>query len=114
VVFLVLYNVPHLAFRVRGIEVGAAKGPGGATEVTGAGLKRAVRWMRALVAFGVGIAAALAVRGAGGIEVWKLAVVILFFALAYVGVRARVPATLMAAVGAVACLLLLMFGLNGG
>ncbi len=113
-VLLVIYNVPHLVLRTRGIGVGAAAGPAGAGELTGPGLRATVRWTRALAAFTVGLILARAVAVGGAVEPWRVLAVGLFFALAYAAGRARVPATLVALGGAAAGVVLLLTGLNGG
>ncbi len=113
-VLLVIYNVPHLVLKTRGIGVGAAAGPTGAAELLGPGLRAAVRWTRALAAFAVGLILARVVAAGGAVEPWKVLAVILFFALAYAAARARVPGTLVAFGGAVGGVVLLLAGLNGG
>jgi mannose/fructose/N-acetylgalactosamine-specific phosphotransferase system component IID len=111
---LVVYNVPHLIFRVRGVGVGAVAGPAGARELLGSGLRAAVRWTRALVAFGVGLILARAVAVGGVVEPWRVLAAGLFFVFAYAAARARVPATVVAFGGAAVGLVLLLTGLNGG
>lgn len=111
---LVVYDVPCLALRVRGIAVGASEGPSGAREVLGTSLRGAVRWLRALTAFVLGLLAAEAVRDGGGFEPWRLIAVCLFFGLAYLAVRSRVPATVVGLGGAVGGIVLMMTVLNGG
>ena len=113
-VLLAIYNVPHLSLRVRGIGVGAVAGPMGARELLGPGLRGAVRWTRALVAFAVGLILARAVAMGGVVEPWRILAVGLFFVSAYAAARARVPVTLVAFGGAVVGLVLLLTGLNGG
>ena len=110
-----MYGIPHLALKVRGTMVGAAAGPAGAREVTGSSLRNAVKWIRALAAFGVGLVLAGAVTGDRGvIEPWRLVVVALLAALSYVALRVRVPAMLVALGGAAGGVVLLLAGLNGG
>jgi PTS system mannose-specific IID component len=110
-----VYGVPHLVLKVRGIGVGAAAGPTGAREVLGPGLKGAVRWIRALAAFGVGlILAGTVTDGRGAVELWRLVVMVLFAALAYAASRVRIPAMLVALGGAAGGVVLLLAGLNGG
>jgi mannose/fructose/N-acetylgalactosamine-specific phosphotransferase system component IID len=111
---LVIYNVPQLVLRVRGIGVGAAAGPMGARELLGPGLKGVVRWTRALVAFAVGLILARAVGSGGALEPWRVLAAGLFFVFAYAAARARVPVTVVAFGGAAAGLVLLLTGLNGG
>lgn len=111
---LVIYNVPHLILRTRGLSVGAAAGPAGAGELTGRGLRATVRWMRALAAFAVGLILARTVAAGGAVEPWRVLAVGVFFVLAYAAARARVPATLVALGGAACGVVLLMIGLNGG
>jgi PTS system mannose-specific IID component len=111
---LVIYNVPHLVLRARGLSVGAAAGPAGAGEVTGPALRATVRWTRAVAAFTVGLILARAVAVGGAVEPWRILAVGLFFVLAYAAGRARVPATLVALGGAAAGVVLLLTGLNGG
>ena len=114
VALLVIYNVPHLILKTRGIGVGAAAGPAGAQELFGPGLRATVRWVRALAAFAVGLILARAVAVGGAVEPWRVLVVGVFFALAYAAARARVPATLVALGGAACGGVLLLAGLNGG
>jgi PTS system mannose-specific IID component len=111
---LVVYDVPCLAARVRGVAVGAEQGPSGAREVLGVSLRGAVRWLRALTAFVLGLLAAEAVRDGGAFEPWRLIAVCLFFGLAYLAVRFRVPATVVGLGGAVGGIVLMMTVLNGG
>jgi PTS system mannose-specific IID component len=103
---LVIYNVPHLVLRTRGLRVGAADGPAAAGDLTGPGLRAA--------AFTVGLILARAVAAGGAVEPWRVLAVGLFFVLAYAAGRARVPATLVALGGAAAGVVLLLTGLNGG
>jgi mannose/fructose/N-acetylgalactosamine-specific phosphotransferase system component IID len=109
-----IYGLPAVILRARGIEVGSSRGPSGSKEVLGRSLKSAVRGLRAGVAFGVGLIVAMAVRGSGGVELWKLAAAAAFLLLAWAGARARVPATVIGVAGATAGLLLVAAGLNGG
>ena len=111
---LVIYNVPHLSLRVRGIGVGALEGPAGARELLGPGFRGAVRWARALAAFVVGLILARCVAAGGAVEPWRVLAAGLFFVFAYVAARARVPATVVAFGGAAGGLVLLLTGLNGG
>jgi len=111
---LVIYNVPHLILRIRGLGVGASAGPAGAVELTGPGLRATVRWMRALAAFAVGLILARAVATGGAVEPWSILAAGLFFILSYAAARARVPATLVALGGAAGGVVLLLTGLNGG
>ncbi len=112
--FLVVYNVPHLVLRVRGLGAGASGGPSAAREVLGPRVREAVRWIRALGAFVTGLVLALAVRGGGAAEPWRMAAAGLFFVLAFVATRLRVPATVIGIGGAVGGFVLLLAGLNGG
>jgi mannose/fructose/N-acetylgalactosamine-specific phosphotransferase system component IID len=112
---IAVYGVPHVALKLRGIGVGAAAGPAGAREVLGPRLRAAVRWVRILLSFGVGMALAMAATGrAGTVEPWRLLTVFLFLALAYAATRVRVPATLIALGGAAGGIVLLVVGMNGG
>jgi PTS system mannose-specific IID component len=70
---LAVYNVPHLYFRIRGVLVGARLGPWGARELRGRGVRLATRALRGAAAFLAGMLVALAARGGGGIEPWRLA-----------------------------------------
>jgi mannose/fructose/N-acetylgalactosamine-specific phosphotransferase system component IID len=108
VAFLVIYNVPHLFFRARGIAVGAASGPAGAREVMGAGLRTSVAVVRSASAFAAGIVLALAVRGVGGVDPKRAVVAASLFVLAYVAVRLRIPLTLIGAAGAIGAAALLV------
>ena len=105
--FLVVYNVPHLVLRARGIAAGAAGGPSAAREVLGSRVRDAVRWIRALGAFVTGLVLAQAVRGGGAAEPWRMAAAGLFFVLAFVATRLRVPATVIGVGGAVGGFVLL-------
>ena len=110
-----VYAVPHVAFKMRGIRVGVTSGPTGSKEVLGQRLKGAVRWIRALTAFGAGLILARAVANDGGVvEPWRLLSMALFLVLAYAASRLRVPATLIALGGAAGGVVLLLAGLNGG
>lgn len=111
---LVIYNVPHLVLRVRGIRVGAAAGAAGAQELLGSRMRGAVRWTRSLAAFTVGLILARAVVVGGDVEPWRVLAAGLFFVFAYAAARAKVPATVVALGGAAAGFVLLLSGLNGG
>ncbi|MBN2564920.1 MAG: hypothetical protein JXB46_04340, partial [Candidatus Eisenbacteria bacterium] len=77
-------------------------------------VRTAVSIMRAGAAFVAGMLVALAARDGGAIQPWRLTAAVLFFALAYVSARLRVPATLVAIGGAVGGVVILATGLNGG
>jgi len=110
-----VYAAPHIALKMRGVGVGVASGPTGSKEVLGRRLKGAVRWIRALTAFGAGLVLARVVANDGGVvEPWRLLPMALFLVLAYAASRLRVPATLIALGGAAGGLVLLLTGLNGG
>lgn len=113
-VLLAIYNVPHLAFRFRGIAVGARAGPAGAREVLGPGLRRAVTAARHGTALVAGLVVGLAVGGSGGVEPWRLAVAGAFFVLAFVGVKARVPQTLIGLAAVAGGIVLMLSGAGGG
>jgi fructoselysine and glucoselysine-specific PTS system IID component len=109
-----LYNAPHVLFRVRGIQVGAERGPMGVAELSGRGVRTAVSVLRAGTAFVAGLLVALAARGSVGAEPWRLVAALLFFVLAYLAIRVRMPATLVAIGGAIGGTVILATGLNGG
>ena len=115
VALVVLYAVPHLAMKGRGIVVGSSLGPSGAREALGPGFKTAVRAVRAAAAFGAGLVLArAATTESGSLQPWRLVAVLLFLALAYVAHRVRIPATIVALGGAAGGVMLLLAGLNGG
>ncbi len=110
VALLVLYNVPHLSLRARGIAAGVALGPAAAREVLGPRFKKAVRVCRAAGAFTAGIVLAVAFRGSGDFEPWRLVASGGFFALAYAAARLGIPATVVGLAGAVGGLVLMVHG----
>jgi PTS system mannose-specific IID component len=114
VVLVVAYGVPHLVIKGRGLSVGASAGPSGAGEMLGGRVRSVVRVLRALAAFAGGVVLAGAVAGRGTFEPWRLAVVLVFLALAYVAHRVKIPATVVALGGAAGGVVLLLAGLNGG
>jgi hypothetical protein len=115
VALVVLYSLPHLAIKGRGVAVGASRGPSGAREALGPGLKTAVRAVRAAAAFGAGLVLARAVtRGGEPLQPWRLVAVLLFLTLAYVAHRVKIPAAVIALGGAAGGIVLLLAGLNGG
>ena len=99
-VLLGVYNVPHIVLRARGIAAGAFRGPAGAREVLGPGLRRAVTVIRGSCAFAAGLVLALAVRG-GAADVGRLTAALVFFGLAMIALRLRVPLTLIGVGGAI-------------
>lgn len=107
-VLVVVYNVPHIALRVRGLVVGASRGPAGAREVLGPGSRRAVTLIRGACAFVAGLILALAVGGGGGADIKRLIASFAFFFLAMVALRLRVPLTLIGACGAVGAMAMLV------
>jgi fructoselysine and glucoselysine-specific PTS system IID component len=109
-----VYGVPAVALRARGLAAGAALGTGAAKEALGRRFRTAVLSLRAATAFGLGIVLAASVRGAEGLENWRVVVATAFLALAWLGARARVPSLVMGIGGAVVGLLLVVSGLNGG
>jgi PTS system mannose-specific IID component len=114
VALVAVYGVPHLVIKGRGLAVGATAGPSGAGEMLGRRLKAFVRALRALAAFVAGLVLARAVAAGGTLEPGRLVLVVVFFGLAYVAHRVRIPATLIALGGAAGGIVLLTTGLNGG
>ncbi len=111
---LLIYNVPHLYLRGRGILVGSRLGAAGAREVTGPGFKRTVIIARGLLAFTAGVVLVVAVARPGATTPISLALVVLLLALASLAARLRISATVVGLVGGLAWLALEVFGGNGG
>lgn len=111
---LLIYNVPHLYLRGRGIRVGSRLGAAGAREVTGPGFKRAVIIARGLLAFTAGVVLAQVVARSPATTPVSLALVVLVLVLASLAVRLRISATVVGLVGGLAWLALVVFGGNGG
>lgn len=110
---LAIYNMAHLAFRVRGISAGALLGAEGARELLGPGYTRGVALVRGTAAFAAGLVLAFSLEGSVGRPPAPLVAAALF-ALAWGAVRARVPVTVVGAVGALAGVWLMLIGHNGG
>jgi PTS system mannose-specific IID component len=110
---LALYNVPHLYFRARGIASGGERGGAASSEVLGPAFRRGVALVRAAASFAAGLVLAFAMWGTARVDPGRAAVGLGLFALAYVAVRLRVPATVigLAAAGGV---MLMVFGNGGG
>lgn len=111
---LVLYNVPHLYFRARGITSGAERGGAAASEVLRPAFRRGVALVRAAGAFVAGLVLAFAMSGGVRIDPGRAAIAATLFALAYVAVRLRVPATVIGLAAAVGGIALMVFGSGGG
>lgn len=92
-VLLAVYNVPHLAFRARGVIAGSEKGHRGALEVLGPRFRGLVSGIRGLLSFAAGMAAALALRTGSTVTPQAVAVAAGFFALTLVAIRVKVPIT---------------------
>ena len=94
--FLLVYNVPHLLVRVRGVAAGAEKGPEAVKEVLGPGVKKTVTVLRAACSFAAGLVVALSLAHGRLVPVALLAAGGLF-AAGMVALRARVPLSAVAA-----------------
>jgi len=112
-VFLVVYNVPHLALRARGVLAGAAQGPGAVKEVLGPRVKKAVTVLRAVCACAAGAVVALAVRQ-GPSAPSGLAVAAVVFVGALAAARARLPLTVIGVAATVAGAAVAASGILGG
>lgn len=112
-VLLAIYNLAHLAFRVRGITAGAVCGAEGARELLGPGYRRSVALVRGTAAFAAGLVLAFSLEGSLGRPPAPFVAAALFLA-AWAAVRARVPVTVVGAVGALAGVWLMIMGSNGG
>ena len=111
---LVLYNVPHLYFRVRGITQGSARGAAAVSELVGPGFRKAVALVRAACAFVAGLVLALAMGGGGRVDPARAAIAVVLFALAYMVARLRVPAIVIGLAAAAGGVVLMVTGTSGG
>jgi mannose/fructose/N-acetylgalactosamine-specific phosphotransferase system component IID len=111
---VLVYNAPHLYFRVRGIVSGAARGAAAASEVVGPGFRRAVALVRAAAAFVAGLVLALAAADGGRIDPARGAIAAALFALALVAARLRIPATVIGLAAAAGGVVLAVLGTGGG
>jgi PTS system mannose-specific IID component len=102
VVLLLIYNVPSLYLRARGLAVGLRKGPSGVRELTGPRVRTVVAIIRGGAAFTGGLVLAMAVGRRGAPDLLSLIVVAAFFAVSLAAARFRVPVTLVAAGCAIA------------
>ncbi len=114
VVMLVVYNVPHILLRARGVVRGLSLGPEAASELLGRGFRRAVLAARWAGAFAAGFVLALAAFGTerGGSS--SVVVMGAFLILGAIATRLRIPSTVIAAAGAVGGIILMVNGFNGG
>jgi len=94
--FLVVYNVPHLAVRIRGVAAGADKGPEAVKEVLGPGVRRAVTVLRGACSFSAGLAVALSL-GHGPVVPGALLAAGGLFVAGMVALRVRAPLSAVAA-----------------
>lgn len=111
---LVLYNAAHFVLRVRGISAGARLGTAGARELLGPGYRKCVALVRGAAAFAAGLILASAFRGSLNASAVPSIVIGVMFVGAFAAARARVPVTTVGFVGALAGVLLMILGHNGG
>ncbi len=114
VVMLVVYNVPHIFLRARGVVRGLAVGPEAASEVLGRKFRRAVIATRWAGAFAAGFVLALAAFGSERAGVPSMVVMGAFLVLGAVAARLKIPTTVVAAAGAVGGIILMVNGFYGG
>jgi PTS system mannose-specific IID component len=112
--FLALYNVPHLMLRWRGIGRGGELGPGAAREVLGAGFRGAIRRLRLSLAFLAGLTATAAVGLGQGPTPPRAVVALVFLVAGFLAARMHVPASLLGAAGVLCGLILSLTGTIGG
>jgi len=111
--FVVVYNVPHLALRVRGVLAGLEKGAGAVKEILGPRMRAAVTALRCTCAFVAGAVVALSLKKGPGMPA-ALVLAGVVFVGSFLALRVRVPVS---AVGAAAIALgaaITMSGLLGG
>ena len=113
VLILVVYNVPHLLVRARGVAAGAERGAEAVKEVLGARVKRTVTVLRASCSFAAGLVVALSVSR-GGLAPGALLVAGGVFAAGILALRARVPLSAVAACAVTLGAALTMTGSLGG
>ncbi len=113
-VFLAVYNIPHLALRWRGIGRGALWGPGAAREVLGPTFRATVRRLRLSVAFLAGLTATAAVGLGQGATLPRTVVALMFLLIGFIAARSHVPASLLGAAGVLCGLILAVTGTIGG
>lgn len=114
VVMLVLYNVPHIILKLRGVSRGMAVGPDAVTELLGPGFRRAVKTARCTAAFAAGLVLALAAAGSGGGGLPLAVTMGSFLVLGGVAARVGIPSTAVAAAGVLGGIILMVSGLYGG
>ncbi len=114
VVMLVVYNVPHIFLKARGVARGLSVGPEAASELLGRGFRRAVLATRWAGAFAAGFVLALAAFGTESGGLASAVVMGAFLVLGAVAARLRIPSTLVAAAGAVGGIILMVSGFHGG
>jgi mannose/fructose/N-acetylgalactosamine-specific phosphotransferase system component IID len=96
ILFLVVYNVPHVFVRVRGVVAGAERGPEAVKEVLGPAVKRTVVVLRAASSFSAGLVVALSLAQ-GRLEPAALLVAGGLFGAGMLALRLRVPLSVVAA-----------------
>jgi len=114
IVMLVVYNVPHIFLKARGVVRGLDVGPEAASELLGKGFRRAVLATRWAGAFAAGFVLALAASGTERPGVPTAVVMGAFLVLGAVAARLRIPSTLVAAAGAIGGIILMVNGFYGG
>jgi len=114
VVMLVLYNVPHIALRMRGASRGFESGPEAAQELLGRGFRRAVLAARWAASFAAGFVLALAVSGTANQGAPVAVAMGVFMVLGALAARLSIPSTIVAAAGALGGIILMVSGLYGG
>ena len=111
---LVIYNVPHVALRWRGVVRGAELGGASARDALGPGLRELVALLRAAAAVIAGLIVGWAVAGAGGGAAWRSVVAGGYFTLGVTAARLGVPPTVIGVAGAIGGLVLMATGVAGG
>jgi PTS system mannose-specific IID component len=114
IVMLVVYNVPHIVLRARGMARGLAAGPAAASELLGVGFRRTVLATRWVGAFAVGFVLALAVSGTHRFGLPAAVAIGAFLVLGAVAARLRIPATVVGVAGAAGGIILMVSGFYGG
>ena len=113
-VLLILYNIPQLLLRMRGIARGMAEGPEAAKELLGKGFRRAVIAARCAAGFAAGLVLALVVPVTGHAGLPVAIVMGAFLLLGALAARLRVPSTAVAVAGVAGGIILMVSGFYGG
>lgn len=110
---LVVYNVPGIYTRIRGLTAASVRGPSSVREFSRPWFGWAVSGARGVSAFMVGLIVALAVGRPGPVEPWGLVVAGLVFLLSIRAMRLRIPATAVGALAAAAGLAVMLISRGG-